>query len=56
MNFPGLTVKSTYSESKDMTNVIPTNHLNTLQNPITAFSSFSSSGKTNKPVPKYKIR
>nr|AFK48074.1 unknown [Lotus japonicus] len=36
-------VPTTYSESKDMTSVIPTNQVNALQNPMTAFSSSSSS-------------
>jgi len=37
-------VATTYSESRDMISVIPTNQVNALQNPITAFSSsFSSS-------------
>jgi len=36
-------VATTYSESRDMISVIPTNQANALQNPITAFSSSFSS-------------
>jgi len=39
-----LKVATTYLENRDMISAIPTNQVNALQNPITAFSSsFSSS-------------
>lgn len=43
-------VPTTYSESTDMTSVMPTNQVNALQNPITAFSSSSSSWISNSQI------